>query len=157
MNTAGKIIVASIVGTTFMTMFSYLISKKAKEQYREPELLNTLIDRSKSLPSAPNKEVHPAGWAAHYAIGILFVMSYRIFWKKSLTKPTLAKTLLIGAASGTVGIVSWKIFFSEHDNPPQNDRQGYYRQLFFAHIIFGASSILTYKLMSADKALTIKG
>lgn len=138
---------AGVIGTTLMTMYSYFISKKDKQQYREPELLNALIDRSKYLPQISDKTTHPAGWGAHYTIGILFVLSYKMLWEKSLEKPTLAKTLIIGAASGLVGILSWKIFFLEHDNPPSNYRQGYYRQLFFAHIIFGISAVETYKLI----------
>jgi hypothetical protein len=150
MNTAGKIIVAGLIGTTFMTIYSYLISKKEKEQYREPELLNALIDRSKYLPSIPNKKVHLAGWATHYAIGILFVLFYRLLWKKSLEEPTIAKIFVIGAASGAIGILSWKFFFSEHDNPPSNNRRGYYRQLFYAHLIFVAAAVLSYKGVSPD-------
>lgn len=153
MNTGGKIMVAGILGTTLMTMYSYLISKKEKEQYREPELLNALIDRSKYLPSIANKKTHPAGWSAHYAIGILFVLSYKMLWEKSLEKPTIGKIIMIGAASGAIGILSWKIFFSEHDNPPSNYRHGYYRQLFFAHIIFSAAAILSYKQFSSGSFL----
>jgi len=151
MNTAGKILVAGIIGTTFMTVFSYLIANKEEEQYREPELLNSLIDRSKYLPSIRNKKTHPAGWAAHYIIGILFMLSYKMLWHKALKKPSITKTIIIGSASGAVGIVSWKIFFSQHDNPPHNDRYGYYRQLFFAHIIFSASAVLTYRQLSSQK------
>ncbi len=151
MNTAGKIIVAGIAGTTLMTMYSYFVSRKEKEQYREPELLNALIDRSKYLPAIEHKKIHPAGWGAHYAIGALFVLSYKILWEKSLDKPTLLKTLIIGAISGTIGIISWKIFFSEHDNPPSNYRHGYYRQLFYAHIVFSSVAILTYRQLPSDK------
>lgn len=148
MKTTGKIIVAGLVGTTLMTLYSYYISKKEKEQYREPELLNALVDRSRYLPQIADKQKHPFGWAAHYGIGIMFVIAYRLLWKESLKNPSLFRTAVIGAASGGIGIVSWKFFFSEHDNPPANDRQGYYRQLFYAHIIFSASAIITYRLLS---------
>lgn len=156
MNTAGKILVAGIIGTTFMTMFSYLIADKEEEQYREPELLNALIDRSKYLPSISNKKSHPLGWGAHFLIGILFMISYRMLWHKALKDPSTAKTIIIGAASGAVGIISWKIFFSQHDNPPHNDRYGYYRQLFFAHIIFSAGAIVSYKQLSSTNPTSNK-
>jgi len=148
MNTAGKILVAGIIGTTFMTMFSYLIADKEDEQYREPELLNSLIDRSKYLPAISNKKTHPAGWCAHYLVGILFMISYRILWYNALRRPSIVKSIIIGAASGGIGILSWKIFFSQHDNPPHNYRYGYYRQLFFAHIVFSSFAIMSYKQLS---------
>jgi len=150
MKTAGKIIVAGLIGTTLMTMYSYYRSAKEKQQYREPELLNALIDRSRYLPAIKNKHIHPFGWGTHYAIGLLFVLSYRLLWKKSLTDPTIFSTLVIGSASGTIGVLSWKTFFSEHDNPPPNDRQGYYRQLFYAHLLFTAAAVLTYKSITGS-------
>lgn len=148
MKTAEKIIIAGIVGTSVMTLYSYLVSKKEKEQFREPELLNALIDRSHYLPSIGDNHTHPAGWGLHYGIGITFVAAYRLLWKASLHNPTFTKTLIIGAVSGAIGIASWKVFFSQHDNPPRNDRQGYYRQLFIAHLIFAAGAALTYKKLN---------
>jgi hypothetical protein len=53
--------------------------------------------------------------------------------------------MLLGAISGLIGIAAWKIFFSTHDNPPGNNRFGYYGQLFIAHLIFSTAAILTFK------------
>lgn len=145
MKTAGKIIIAGIVGTSLMTLYSYLVSEKEKQQFREPELLNALIDRSKVLPEIQDNSTHPAGWGTHYGIGILFVISYHLLWKNILCRPTIANTLTAGAVSGLIGIVSWKVFFSQHDNPPHNDRSGYYRQLFVAHLIFTTTAALAYR------------
>lgn len=151
MRTLEKIIIAGVVGTSLMTLYSYLISERENEQFREPELLNSLIDRSKILPKIQDKRIHPAGWSAHYSIGILFVSSYYFLWKKMLCKPTVAKTLITGSVSGLIGIASWKFFFSQHDNPPSNDRAGYYKQLFVAHIIFTVTAVLTYKNLGQCK------
>jgi len=151
MKKISEIIVAGVVGTSLMTLFSYLMSEKENEQFREPELLNALIDRSKILPAIKNSRTHPAGWGVHYGIGILFVISYYVIWRKVLCAPTLATTLLSGSASGLIGIASWKVFFSEHDNPPKNDRDAYYCQLFVAHLIFTAAAVLTYKNLNSFK------
>jgi len=144
----GNIIIASIVGTSFMTLYSYIISKREKDQFVEPVLINELIDRSEVLPDIDNAEkaVHPAGWLGHYGIGVAFVLAYYILWRRSLTSPSIAKGLAIGAASGLVGIGSWKIMFAANDNPPQNDRYKYYRQLFIAHLIFTVFALYGYKL-----------
>tara|TARA_B100000678_G_scaffold281557_1_gene279528 strand:+ start:387 stop:503 length:117 start_codon:yes stop_codon:yes gene_type:complete len=38
MNTFGKILISAFTGTAFMTLYSYSISRKEKQQFREPEL-----------------------------------------------------------------------------------------------------------------------
>jgi len=139
-----KIIAASIIGTSFMTMYSYHRSRKEKQQYREPVLLNKLINRSKILPVSVGDN-HPAGWVSHYAVGLLFVVTYYALWRRALHSPGPARTLTIGTMSGIVAIGAWKTMFAANDNPPDNNRFGYYRQLFVAHLIFSSFALAAYK------------
>ncbi|MDV6167163.1 hypothetical protein R1T16_01925 [Flavobacterium sp. DG1-102-2] len=148
MKTVEKIIIAGIVGTTFMTLYSYLKAKKEEQQYVEPIMINGLIDNSKNLPELSDEEIHPAGWLIHYATGIGFVFAYRLIWKNALHKPTLGKMLIIGSLSGLTGIMVWKMLFRQHDQPPQNYRYGYYRQLFVAHIVFALAALPTYSALN---------
>jgi hypothetical protein len=147
-----KIVLAGIAGTTFMTLYSYLISKKENQQYVEPVLLNKLITNSEVIPQKVNNQ-HPAGWVAHYGVGILFVMAYWLLWKKALKSPGPVRALIIGASSGIVAITAWKIMFNASPNPPKNNRYGYFRQLFVAHLIFSIAAIAAYK---APEAITKK-
>lgn len=140
-----KIILAGIVGTTFMTLYSYVISKKQKQQYVEPILLNKLIDGSENLPDIEDKKTHPAGWLAHYGVGILFVIAYWIVWRRALRSPGPVKALIIGALSGVVAIIAWRAMFAANANPPYNNRYGYYKQLFYAHLIFSTLALAGYK------------
>jgi Na+/proline symporter len=148
MKTGYKIIIAGVAGTTLMTLYSYYKANKEKQQYREPVLLNKLINRSEVLPDKIHDN-HPAGWVSHYAVGILFVTAYYLFWKKALHNPTPYRIAVVGALSGGVAIAAWKLMFASNDNPPDNNRYGYYRQLFIAHIIFSISALAVYKI-SAD-------
>lgn len=148
MKSAEKIIIAGIVGTTFMTLYSYLKGKKENEKYVEPELLNELIDNSENFPEIENEEWHPAGWGLHYGAGVAFVGTYWLLWEKVLKKPTIAKILSVGALSGVAGIAIWQTLFSIHDHPPKNNRHGYYKQLFEAHIVFSAFALASYKLLN---------
>lgn len=150
MKTVEKIILAGIVGTTFMTLYSYMKAKKEDEEYVEPVMINKLIDNSKNLPSVPQEDSHPVGWGLHYATGIIFVAAYWLLWKKVLLKPTPGKILIVGSLSGALGIMVWKLLFAQHDRPPYNYRYGYYKQLFTAHIIFSLFALTTYKVL--DKA-----
>ena len=45
-----KIIGTGIVGTVFMTLYSYMKSKQEKQEYVEPVMINKLIDNSKNMP-----------------------------------------------------------------------------------------------------------
>jgi di/tricarboxylate transporter len=154
MRTAAKIVLAGVVGTTFMTLYSYIISKKEKQEFTEPILLNKLIDGSENLPDIADEDKHPAGWLAHYGIGVLFVIAYWIVWRRALRSPGIVKGLLIGAASGIVAIISWKLMFAANDDPPQNDRYKYYRQLFYAHLIFSVFALFGYKLPEYVKRIS---
>jgi H+/Cl- antiporter ClcA len=156
MKTAEKIIIAGIVGTTFMTLYSYLKAKKENQEYVEPVMINKLIDNSKNLPSMQDEDIHPAGWGLHYAAGVSFVGLYWLLWKKVLTKPTVPKILIVGALSGLVGILVWKMLFRQHKRPPYNYRHGYYRQLFTAHIIFSLFALVTYRTLDKNLLLSTK-
>ncbi len=143
MKTIEKIVVAGIVGTSFMTLYSYWKSKQEKQEYVEPVLINKLVDASENLPDVKN--MHPAGWALHYLTGISFVTGYWIIWHKALKNPTTPKIIIIGTSSGLIGIAIWKLLFAQHNNPPNNYRYGYYKQLLMAHVVFSAFAIATYK------------
>ena len=154
MKTTEKIIIAGLVGTTFMTLYSYIKAKKEKQEYVEPVMINKLVDNSQNLPEVDDNDSHPAGWGLHYATGIAFMGAYYLLWKKVLVKPTPARIMITGTVSGLVGIAVWKLLFSQHKNPPHNYRQGYYRQLLVAHIVFSAAGLLTYKVLSAGSNKT---
>lgn len=148
MKTAKKIVIAGIVGTTFMTLYSYWKSKQEKQEYVEPVMINKLIDNSENMPSVRNEDSHPVGWGLHYLTGIAFVSAYWLIWHKALKKPTANKIIVIGSLSGIIGIVVWKLLFVQHNNPPHNYRHGYYRQLLIAHIVFTGFALLSYNTMN---------
>ncbi|MFP5438994.1 MAG: hypothetical protein ACLGH8_14530 [Bacteroidia bacterium] len=151
MKTTEKLIIAGVVGTTFMTLYSYLKAKKEKQEYVEPVMINKLVDNSKNLPEVEDNDTHPVGWGLHYATGIGFMGAYYLLWKKALVKPTPVRITVTGIASGVVGIAVWKLLFSQHKNPPHNYRYGYYKQLLTAHIVFSTAGLLTYKTLDKGR------
>ncbi len=146
MKTISKFTIAAIAGTTFMTLYSYWKSKKEGQEYVEPVMINKLIDKSENLPDIKDKELHPAGWLLHYATGMGFILAYWLVYRNALKNPDFKKITIIGAISGTLGIVVWKFLFSQHKHPPYNYRHGYYRQLLTAHMIFTLFAIMTYRV-----------
>jgi hypothetical protein len=152
MKTATKIILSGVVGTTFMTLYSYLASRREKQQYVEPVLLNKLISKG-DFVSLQNDYSHPAGWLLHFGTGTVFMTLYRLLWRKATLKPTVLNTFTLGVLSGLAGIVIWRSLFKLHDNPPRNYRYGYYRQLLVAHIIFSMAALPAYKALGKEKGL----
>jgi hypothetical protein len=140
---ADKVIISGMAGTSLMTLFSYIASEYKKENFSEPELLAKLIDDG--LPNGQKELALPAGWAAHYGIGLSFSVVYHIMLKILKAKPSALNGLLFGAAGGVIGIASWKLFFKSHPSPPNIDFKNYYRQLFLAHCVFGLTAALTSK------------
>ncbi|MBZ9728067.1 hypothetical protein LB467_00035 [Salegentibacter sp. JZCK2] len=145
----GKILISAIVGTSAMTLFSYLISNKKNRNFREPQVLGQLIKR---LPkSGSKKSAQIAGWGLHYAIGTLFVVCYSELWQQTKVKPSLTSGTLLGAGSGLIGIGGWKLMFEAHPNPPAKNLKPYFGHLILAHIVFGIFCAITYKITDGNK------
>ncbi|MEX2349470.1 MAG: hypothetical protein WD554_01185 [Flavobacteriaceae bacterium] len=145
----GNILISAIVGTSAMTLFSYLVSEKKKKNFREPEVLGNLIERLPQGVSRENSQM--AGWGLHYTIGLLFVAGYHELWKQTKSKPSLTSGVLLGAASGVVGVTGWQLMFEAHPNPPAKKLKPFFGHLILAHVVFGVFSALTYKQINRKK------
>ena len=132
-----------------MTMFSYIISRKQREQFREPVLLSILIKRLISDKKYPKLNAH--GWLVHYTVGTTFCTLYDYVWRRSNLNPTLANGAIIGALTGVVGITGWHLTFQLHPDPPKINLQKYYGHLLVAHVVFGMFAALGYRLPEMTK------
>jgi len=144
-----NILIPGIVGTSAMTVFSYMVSESKKRNFREPEVLGQLIAR---LPARVTKEkALLAGWGLHYAIGVIFMTFFNGFWKHNGGKPSLLSGAKLGAASGLIGTISWKGMFEIHANPPAKNLKRFFGHLILAHVVFGVFCSLAYKWTLANK------
>lgn len=141
---------SSIVGTSLMTVYSYWKAKKHREQFEEPIMLGKLVKRTIPYKITPKTSII-AGWLIHYAIGGLFNLTYDQFWKKSALKPGAINGFLLGAPSGLLGMAAWATILNMHSNPPRTHLAKHLKQLFTAHLIFGISSAMTYRLLQNSK------
>ena len=149
-----NILLPALVGTSAMTLFSYLVSESKHENFREPDVLRQLIQRLPTTGS--NDSAQLTGWGGHYATGLLFVFGYHQLWKQKKIKPSIVSGAMLGAASGLAGIIVWKIAFRLHPNPQPKNLNNYFRHLLFAHVVFGIFSALTYKLIRSGKNHDVK-
>ena len=142
-----QILLATIAGTTFMTAFSYLISESFNKLFKEPVLLNFALKSLQMDLTARQRRI--AGWLLHYAIGVVFVIAYHLIWSLEIMPFSWGSALVLGAASGLVGILGWMLIFSiPGNNPPVRFGQ-YYLQLFFAHVFFAMGATAVYMIFRA--------
>ncbi|NCD71206.1 hypothetical protein [Mucilaginibacter agri] len=138
-----KIFTAGTAGTAAMTLFSYAVSKAAKKNFLEPEIVAQLLNRVTMLNKQSSKL---AGWGSHLSIGYLFTSVYDKYLELKKTRPSLANALLLGTVGSVSGILIWKTVFKAYPNPIGIDLKNFYRQLFIAHLVFGAGVALAYEL-----------
>ncbi|QOG00654.1 hypothetical protein [Flavobacterium sp. MDT1-60] len=139
-----QIIIVSIAATSTMTLFNYAVSASFREMYKEPLLLTYLMHNFRINLSNASKNT--LSWLLHYGIGVFLVIVYHYFWARNILELSFLDALLLGVASGFVGVFSWIILFKiSHYQPPFNLR-GYYIQLFVAHIIFALTATAVYAI-----------
>ena len=134
MKTIRNTLLSSITATSTMTLFSYIISKKEKENFREPKLLGDFVRKSFHTSK---KESRYLGWALHYVTGVGFTGAYDVLLSLGRKRPTVKNGLLYGAIAGGAGVIMWRVLFKNHHNPPKTHKEGFYLQLVLAHVIFG--------------------
>ncbi|WP_373494828.1 hypothetical protein [Aquiflexum sp.] len=143
------IIKSTIAGTSAMTLFSYLISEKKYENFREPLVLADLISRL--IPTMRKSDAALEGWLLHYISGLGFCCGYHQLWRNGKVKPGILSGSVLGAASGVAGILVWKAVFKLHPNPPAKNLKKYFGHLLLAHVVFGAFAGMAYKSKMSEK------
>ncbi len=141
-----KMIFATLVGTSMMTAFSYLLSEAFKKLFKEPVLLQYIMRLLHFDIGKIGRWI--AGWAIHYFIGFLFILGYEFALRTFDLEFDLIMAMIFGAASGILGIIGWMIIFSLPSDDPKVNYRSYYIQLFIAHIIFALGVWAVYKLYS---------
>src|SRR5437588_12455008 len=104
-----NILITGVTGTTFMTLFSYLVSTADNENYSEPERLRQLVQHL--VPVSDKKDHQLIGWSAHYAVGLAFATAYVKLWNEKKIKQSFKNNLLLGLISGLVAVAIWKTTF----------------------------------------------
>jgi hypothetical protein len=142
---AKGVLVSGITGTTFMTLFSYLVSAADDENYSEPERLGQLAHRL--LHKLDEEQSQALGWLGHYGVGVLFALVYTELWQRGKIKPAIKDMLWVGALSGLVAVAVWKSTFKLHPLPPALRFNKYYFQLVPAHVAFAVFAGIGYQLL----------
>jgi len=143
-----KIMIAAFSATNIMTTFSYLISVTYNKLFKEPVMLNYILN---GVGISLNGKLKKAeGWIAHYIIGLFFVIIYESIWRYTDIKFGWISGLAFGAVSGGIGILGWHLIYRLPDKKPVAPLRDYYLQLFLAHIIFACAVVVAFKIFKYD-------
>ncbi|MDR6302250.1 hypothetical protein [Mesonia maritima] len=134
---------SSITATTVMTFFSYFYSEVKNEKFKEPQLINILINRLPNFSTAIGKH-HILGWFLHFLIGFIFTALFFLIWK--YISISWLSGIVLGFFAGLLGVLGWHIAFSVHPNPPEIQFSKFYIQLIVAHFLFGLSCVAFLKI-----------
>ena len=142
-----KVLSSGILGTSAMTIFSYLVSELMSENFREPEIMSFLFKNLSITFLQYETYLGYLAWTFHYIIGFSFVFIYVKLWDTNKLKPNLVSGMFLGAITGIIGIIGWYITFKLHPNPPIVNLRNFFILLFFAHIVFGIFATIGYVLI----------
>jgi Na+/proline symporter len=147
-----EILTSGLAGTTFMTLFSYLVSLADGENFSEPERLGQLTGRL--IPKLDKQQSQALGWLGHYGVGLLFALVYAELWRRGKLKPDLKTNLWLGALSGLLAVAVWKTTFKMHPLPPSLSFNKYYLQLVPAHLVFAVFAGIGYQILKKTNNAT---
>lgn len=138
-----KILIATLAATTAMTAFSYLLSEAFQKLFKEPVLLNYVLELSGI--KLGDRSLGAAGWLLHYIIGLIFVITYYLIWTYTNIRLSWVSGVVFGCISGIIGILGWVVLFKLPSKEPRVAFTAYYIQLFYAHIVFALIATAVFK------------
>lgn len=139
----GNILLAALAGTTSMTLFSYLVSRKKNKDFKEPKLLGKMVYRA--IPDIKKRTAKVAGWSLHCGTGLAFTIAYKVLLDDTKLKSNLPEAVLLGIANGIVAVGIWGTVFILHPDPPEIHFKRFFGHLILAHVFFATPSLLILK------------
>jgi hypothetical protein len=146
-----KVLLSGMLGTSGMTVFSYVASELMSENFREPEIMCFLFKNLLVNPQQYEPYLILLAWSVHYVIGFIFVLIYVKLWDNNTLKSNLVSGIFLGAICGVVGIIGWYFTLKIHPNPPSLNLKNFFIILFFAHIVFGIFAMIGYRLVKKSE------
>lgn len=143
-----KLLIAAFSATNIMTTYSYLISISFKKLFKEPVMLNFVLEGVGITPKGKWKKF--SGWLAHYLIGFAMVLVYEMIWHYSDIEFGFVSGIVFGIVSGFVGVACWRLTYRLPDGNPYIRSKEYAIQLFFGHVIFAVAVVVAFKIFKYD-------
>ena len=143
-----KIMIAAFSATNIMTTYSYLVSISFKELFREPIMLNFILDGAGINLKGRFRKF--SAWLAHYLIGLAFVLIYEAVWRYTNIEFGFTSGICFGIISGLIGVSAWRLCYRLPDGKRHVPSKEYAIQLFFGHVIFAVAVVIAFKIFNYD-------
>ena len=141
-----ELVLVSFIATSIMTIFSYILSSFRKQQFREPQLLNSILDNSFPI-AVPRPKNYFLGWLIHYGIGLIFTILFYFLEEVNLIKLGALSTFLFGIGIGLIGIIIWNIMLSISRLKNKIHKINFYFHLILGHLIFSICLTIGFSLL----------
>jgi hypothetical protein len=142
-----KLAIAAFSATNIMTTFSYLLSASYKKLFKEPVMMDFILE---GIGIKLRGRWHKVGgWIAHYIIGFALVVFYESIWRYSIIKFGMISGIIFGICTGILGILCWRAIYLTSIHEDVSPRS-YYIQLFFGHIIFAIAVVIAFRIFNYD-------
>ena len=142
-----KIIIAGILSTTFMTVFSHILGKITGHCFNEAQLLNKILKKSHYFNADMGKN-NFWGWFLHYIIGIVFAFALYIMYYRTGIDWNIPMWSLLGLGLGTIGATGWYIMYYFHPDAPKVNFKAFTFQLLIAHVIFSMVALMAFTIFT---------
>lgn len=136
----GNVLLAALAGTTSMTLFSYLVSRKKNRDFKEPKLLGKMVYRA--IPEIKKPQAKVAGWCLHCGTGLFFTVMYKELLDDTKLQSNLPEAVLLGVANGILAVGIWGTVFMLHPDPPEINFKKFFGHLILAHVFFATPALL---------------
>lgn len=140
-----RIIAASAIATSAMTVYSYLLSWIKNFEFKEPRLLSLMLG---NIDSDFKKNKRAASWSTHYLTGLMFAELYAPFWEQS---KSVKSGLIFGGLSGIAAILLWEITLTVFREESLVNFRQFAGQLVIAHVVFGLFTALALRWMNRNR------
>ncbi|GAB2773118.1 hypothetical protein GCM10027275_15100 [Rhabdobacter roseus] len=145
------IVTAGLAGTFLMTLFMYLLGFLTPYVLKVVKVLGTML----TFQTTPDGGLSDrplaigVGTVAHYAVGVLFVLAYRVLWAWGVGDSGYGTAFWFGLASGVLAIGVWYGLFRLHPRPPQLALRPYLLTIFLGHFVFVYGAFWIHNVMNA--------
>ncbi len=141
-------LLAGFTGTVAMTVVMYLYASFTNENTRVVHVLGGMVTGDIIIHAKRKHRVLITGAICHISVGVLFSLSYFLLWNWGVFAITLVDSVIVGALSGLVAIIVWRLYLLVHQSTPAISLKHYFIALFISHIVFGVVTVNIYMVIT---------
>jgi hypothetical protein len=144
-------ILAGIMGTFLMTLFTSLGSGITGYFLHVPSILGSMVTMKTQPSGKPSKGLYSLSWGytLHYSIGIAFAFMYaRLHTREHTFTTTYSNALIFGVIAGLAAVLFWFCFLKLHPLAPRVELNIYLLFIFLGHLVFALGMNTTFNLIN---------